>query len=165
MREDVLNSAVYALENVIRRFRSSRLIGCRRGAAALEFALVCAPFMIMLFGFIAMNSVFLNLSAMQGNSLNAAMVMATGQITSFQSRSVTCSNSLSATSAEYYACQGLPSWATFAVTASENCTSPATVTVLLSVDGASAALADVYGFFSGRTLSMQSILMKQGTCP
>jgi Flp pilus assembly protein TadG len=145
--------------------RSSRLAGCRRGVAALEFALVSAPLMIMLFGFVAMNSVFLSLASMQGNVLNASMVMATGQITSFQGRAVTCSGSLSTTSAEYYACQGLPSWVTFTATASENCTSPATVTVTLSADASSAALADVYGFLSGKTLSTQSVLMKQGTCP
>jgi Flp pilus assembly protein TadG len=139
------------------------LLGCRRGAAAVEMALVSIPFMIMLFGFVATNSIFLSLSGMQANSFNAAMMMSTGQITSFQGKAVTCSTSYGSTTAEYYACQGLPSWATFTVTASESCTSPATVTVNLS--SSNSALADTYGFFTGKSISAQSVLMKQGTCP
>jgi Flp pilus assembly protein TadG len=139
------------------------LVACRRGAAAVEFALASIPLVMMILGFVATNSVFLALSTMQGSTLNAAMLMSSGQITSFQSRAVTCSSSLGTTTAEYYACQGLPSWATFTVTASESCSSPATVTVSLS--GTGSAIADTYGFFAGRNVSAQSVMMKQGTCP
>ena len=145
------------------RLRARGLGACRRGAAAVEFALLSLPFLTMIFGFIATNAVYLSLAAMQGSAMNAAMLMATGQITSFQSKAVTCSSSLTSTQAEYYACQNLPAWATFSVNASESCTSPATVTVNLSSSGT--ALGDVYGFFTGKSVSTQSVLMKQGTCP
>jgi Flp pilus assembly protein TadG len=159
-------SCAVLITNFLARHRASRrLLRCRRGVAALEFALLSAPFLIMVFGFIAVNCAFLALSQMQTSSLNAANLMATGQITSFQSTATTCTNSLTNTSAEYYACQNLPSWASFSVTATENCTSPASVTVLITVNGGSAALADTYGFFSGKTLSATQTLMKQGTCP
>src|ERR1700689_1390806 len=82
------------------------LVACRRGAAAVEFALASIPLVMMILGFVATNSVFLALSTMQGSTLNAAMLMSSGQITSFQSRAVTCSSSLGTTTAEYYACQG-----------------------------------------------------------
>ena len=146
-----------------RPFRA--IAACRRGVAALEFALASGPMLLLLFGFIAINAVFYTWSSMLASAQNAAMLVATGQITSFQSTATTCSGSLTSTQAEYYACQNLPPWATFTVTASENCTSPAMVTVQVSASATSAALSDVYSIFAGKTLQVQSNMMKQGTCP
>jgi len=139
--------------------------GCRRGVAALEFALASGPMLLMLFGFIALNAVFFTWSTMLASAQNAAMLVATGQITSFQSKATTCSGSLTTAQAEYYACQNLPTWVTFSVTASENCAAPAMVTVQISASASSAAIADVYSFLTGKTLLVQSNMMKQGTCP
>jgi Flp pilus assembly protein TadG len=141
------------------------LSGCRRGTAALEFVLASGPTLLLLFGFIAVNAVFYTWSTMLASAQNAAMLMATGQITSFQSKATTCTGSLTSSQAEYYACQGLPTWASFSVTASENCTAPASVTVQVSANASAAALADVYAIFAGKTLQVQSSMMKQGTCP
>lgn len=141
------------------------LIDCRRGTAALEFVLASGPTLLLLFGFIAINAVFFTWSTMLNSAQNAAMVMATGQITSFQSRATTCSTALTSTQVEYYACQGLPTWAAFTVTATESCTSPASVTVRVTADASAAALADVFSIFAGKTLTVQSNMMKQGTCP
>lgn len=121
--------------------------------------------MALVFGFIATNALFYAWTAMQNGVQNAAVMMATGQLTSFASKAVTCSTSLGTTQVEYYACLGLPSWATFTATATENCTAPATVVVELSVNASSAALADVFSIFSGKTLSAQATMMKQGSCP
>lgn len=137
----------------------------RPGTAAVEFALVSVPMLMLLFGFVATNAVFLTLTSMQNNVQNATVMMATGQITSFQSKAVTCGSGLTATQAEYYACQNLPSWATFTVTATESCTAPATVTVKLTVNASAAGLVDTYGFYTGKTLQAQATNMKQGTCP
>jgi Flp pilus assembly protein TadG len=171
---------VQAREYLIRRMRviapsveralialslARRLGRCRRGVAALEFALVSVPLTMMIFGFIATNAIFYTWSTMQNSVQNAALLMATGQITSFQSSATTCAVTLGTTQAEYYACQNLPSWATFTVTASESCTAPATVTVRLSVNASTAGLADTYSFYSGKTLLAQATMMKQGTCP
>ena len=148
----------------VRRPRRA-LGGCRRAVAALEFALVSAPLLILLFGFIATNAIFYTWSTMQNSVQNAALLMATGQITSFQSKAVTCSSSLTSTQVEYYACQGLPGWATFTATATESCTAPPTVAVQLSVNASSAGLADIFSFYATKTLLAQATLMKQGTCP
>jgi Flp pilus assembly protein TadG len=146
--------------------RSPRAFGrCSRGTAGLEFALVSVPLLTLLFGFIATNAIFLSLSMMQNNVQNAALMMATGQVTNFQSSAVGCGGSLTTTQAEYYACQGLPGWASFTATATENCTAPPSVTVRLSVSASSAGLADTYGIFSGKTLVAQATNLKQGTCP
>jgi len=141
------------------------LVRSRRGVAALEFALAATPFMLLVFGAISVNLIFITWSNMQNSAYNAAFLMASGQITSFQSTSVTCSSSLATTSAEYYACQSLPSWATFTTTASENCTAPATVTVQVSAGASSMAGADIFALFSGKTVVANATMIKQGTCP
>lgn len=145
----------------------------RRGSAAVEFAVIAAPLTTILFGFIATNVLFFTWAAMQDSAQMAARMVSTGQVKNFANgaitlanttSTVTCSGSLTTTQAEYYACQGLPSWATFTVTATENCTVPS-VTVSVSVDAKAAALADVYSLFTGKTLVAQSVLMKEGLCP
>jgi Flp pilus assembly protein TadG len=146
---------------------------CQRGTAAVEFALASVPLMIMLFGFIATNALFFTWSTMQNNVQYAARMMATGQVTSLKSGAlsatntsdtVSCGSTLNSTQVEYYACTGLPSWASFTVTATENCAAPS-VTVSLSANASAAALADVYAIFAGKTISAQAVMMKEATCP
>lgn len=137
---------------------------CRRGSAALEFALVATPLMTLMFGFIATSGVFYTWSAMQGNAQYAALLVSTGQVKSWTTGAVTCSGSLSNTKAEYYACTGLPSWATFTVTTTENCAAP-NVTVSISANAERAAITDVYEIFTGKTLLASSVVIKQGQCP
>jgi Flp pilus assembly protein TadG len=138
---------------------------CQRATAAVEFVLVSGPLLFLLFGFIATNTMFYTWSSMQNNVQYAALMLATGQITSFSGTGVTCSPSLTATQVEYYACSGLPSWATFTATATETCSAPANVSVTLTANASGAALANVYSLFSGKTLTSQSVTMKQGNCP
>lgn len=146
-------------------FSRDDLIRSRRGVAALEFALATPPFLMMVFGFITANMIFITWSNMQNSAYNAAFLVATSQITSFQSRSVTCAAGFSTSSAEYYACQNLPSWATVSATVTENCTAPATVTVQVSSSAAAMAGTDIFAFFTGRTIATNATMMKQGTCP
>jgi Flp pilus assembly protein TadG len=157
-----------------RNFRRIRgLAGCRRGAIALEFALASVPLLMLMFGFIATSAVFNTWSSMQSNTQYAARMMSTGQVftnangaisTSNNSSSATCGSSLRNTQVEYYACSGLPGWATFTVTTTENCTVPS-VTVSLSANAAAAAIADIENFFSGKTIVAQTVFMKEGSCP
>src|SRR5258708_3094396 len=98
--------------------------GCRRGAAAVEFALVSGPFLLLLFGFVATNALFYTWSVMQNNVQYAAMMMATGQVTSWSTSGVSCGSSLTSTQVEYYACTGLPAWTTFTAKATEACGVP-----------------------------------------
>ena len=157
---------IEALRRIAAAFSRLELIRERRGVAAVEFALASTPFLMMIFGFVSVNMLFVAWSNMQNASYNAAFVTATGQVTSFQSKAVTCSSSLTNTQAEYYACQNLPSWATFTATVTETC-SPAPATVSVSVSAGATALAgvDIFSFFSGKTLVTNATMMKQGTCP
>lgn len=160
------------------RQRTSRkplrgLIAARQGVVAVEFVLASVPLLLLCFGFIATSAVFNTWSSMQANTQYAARLMSTGQITNNSngaisstnaSSSTTCSSSMKSTQVEYYACSGLPSWATFTVTTAENCSVPS-VTVTLSVSASSAAIADVENIFSGKTISSQTAFMKEGSCP
>jgi Flp pilus assembly protein TadG len=161
---------------IIQRYRRIPIRGlgsCRRGVVALEFALASVPLMMLMFGFIATSAVFNTWSSMQANTQYAARMMSTGQIannltgpfsTTNTSSSTTCSSTLRNTTVEYYACTGLPSWATFTVTTTENCTVPS-VTVSLSASATAAAIADIENFFSGKTIVSQTVFMKEGSCP
>jgi Flp pilus assembly protein TadG len=146
---------------------------CRRGVAAVEFAILAPTLMLLVFGFVATSSVFYIWSAMQNSAQYAALLVSTGQIKSLSTWPITavnntattaCSESLSATEAEYYACSGLPSWGSFTVTTTENCAVPS-VAVTVSASASSAVIADVFQIFRGRTLSVQSVVMKEGLCP
>lgn len=145
----------------------------QRATAAVEFALVLTPLMMLLFGFIATASVFFTMATMQSNAQYAGLMMATGQIKSLSTGAITsnnntattaCSGSLTSTEVEYYACTGLPSWVPVTVTATENCAVPS-VTITLSASASAAAIADVFQFFTGRSLSVSTVLMKEAQCP
>lgn len=133
---------------------------CRRGVAAVEFAIVLTPLMMTIFGFIGMSAVFYTMSAMQNAAQYAALLVATGQITHLSNGALsttnttattTCSSSLTSTQAEYYACAGLPSWVSFTVTTTENCATPS-VAVSLSASASAAAISDIFAIFTGKTL-------------
>lgn len=154
-----------------RRFRA---VGrCRRGVAAVEFAIVATPLMVLIFGFISFSAVFYTWSAMQNAAQYAALMVATGQIKNLSSGALSssnttatthCSSSLTNTEAEYYACENLPSWATFTVTTTESCSTPS-VEVSLSTSASTAAIADIFQFFTGKTLVSNVTVMKEGSCP
>ena len=149
------------------------LAHCRRGTVAIEFVVASIPLMLLMFGFIATSAIFNTWSNMQSNAQYAARLMSTGQIsknvngafsTSNTSSSTTCGATMNNTQVEYYACSGLPSWASFTVTTSENCAIPS-VTVSLSASAASAAIADIENFYAGKTIVSQAVYMKEGSCP
>ena len=109
------------------------LAQCRRGVAAVEFALVLPIRMLLLFGMISGSAAFLTWGMMQGSSQYGARIMSTGTVknnsagaisTSNTTATVTCSSSLSSSDVEYYACSNLPAWASFTVTTTENCAVP-----------------------------------------
>lgn len=155
--------------------RASRgLIADRRGVVAIEFVLSAVPLMLMCFGFIATSAVFNTWASMQANTQYAGRMMSTGQITTNINGTISSTNSSSSVSCnsskvtsgtvEYAACNGLPGWSSFTVTTAENCSVPS-VTVTLSASASSAAIADVENIFSGKTISAQSVFMKEGSCP
>lgn len=143
----------------------------RRGTGALEFALLAGPLMTVMFGFMATNVLFFTWSSMQDSAQYAARMMATGQVNAFSNGAISAANTTSSATCgsvssgvvEYFACQGLPSWATFTVTATQDCAVPS-VSVSVSVDAKAAALADVFSIFTGRTIVANSTMMKEGVC-
>jgi Flp pilus assembly protein TadG len=147
---------------------------CKRGVVAVEFVLASVPLLMLCFGFIATSSVYNTWGNMQTNTQYAARMMSTGQIANNTngaftaantSSSISCASSkVTSTTVEYYACNGLPTWATYTVTTSENCVIPS-VTVSLSASAAAAAIADIENFFAGKTISSQTVFMKEGSCP
>lgn len=145
----------------------------RTASVSVEFALLVPPLMTLMFGFVATNTVFAALSAMQNNAQYAARLMAAGQVTSLSTgplsannttATVTCGGNLTTSQVEYYACNGLPSWGTFTVTATQNCEIPS-VSVSISASGTTAAIGDIYQVFSGKTIAATAVLMKEGQCP
>jgi Flp pilus assembly protein TadG len=149
---------------------------CRRGVAAVEFALAATPLLFIVFGFFAINLMFFTLTTMQVAAQNAALVRAYGQATTTNiapavGTAVSCSSNPISPSAEYFACSdpALPTWASFSVLSGKDCTNAAIpkVSVTVSVNASAAALADVFQFFTGQTLSttVVSMAFKQGICP
>jgi Flp pilus assembly protein TadG len=154
--------------------RTRGLGGSRRASVAVEFVLASVPLLMLVFGFIATCAVFTTLSSMQSNAQYAARMMSTGQITQFYpgttitaantTATTSCGSSLRNTQVEYYACTGLPSWTTYTVTSTENCAVPS-VTVSVSSSASTAAMADIEQFFTGKTITAQAVVMKEGSCP
>ena len=145
----------------------------RRGTAALEFAMVMPPFLLLCFGFIGTNAALMTRSSAQNSAQVAASLMATGKVTNFATGPITgqmatatttCSGSLATTTVEYWACQGLPSWATFSVTASRNCSVPSVTVRTIASGFNQTTTGDVFGVLLGRTMTVTVVMMKQGTC-
>ena len=150
---------------------ANALWSARKAVAALELAMLAPVLMLLTFGFIATNVAMYTWAQMFNSAQYAALIWSTGSYTQTASGTsggtVACSSVTAAshsTQVEYYACSGLPSWGTYTAVTSENCSStPQSVTVTLS--GTATALADTYGFFNSKTITTQTVMMKQGSCP
>jgi Flp pilus assembly protein TadG len=159
--------AVSSIRRMLASIPGLTLVRARRGVAAVEFALAMTPLLLIVFGFFAINIMFYTLSAMQNSAFYAASLLAAGKATTTNNNAVvSCAASPAHPSAEYYVCNSsmLPEWATFEVTSAEDCSVPK-VSVTVSVNASAAALADVFSFFTGQTLTTTSVQMKQGSCP
>lgn len=146
------------------RLRGRDFLRCRRGVTAVEFAVVMPIFALLLFGIVTFGTTMNALNAMQSGAQTAARSMAIG-LSSGSGASVTCGTGAATTSgtAEYYACHGLPSWGSYTVLATQNCTT-LDETVTVTATGASVALLDVFGFLRASSLSARSVMRKEGPC-
>ncbi len=149
------------------------LARARKGLASLEFVLVAMPLLMVVFGFVSLCAVFFTMSAMQISAQFTGRLISTGQIKNLANGPISytnttsttsCGTTLSSSQAEYYACAGLPTWASFSVTTTEDCAVPS-VTVTISTNGSAAAIADVMHVFTGKTISATAVVMKEGLCP
>lgn len=139
---------------------------CRRGVAALEFAMAATPLIILVFGFFAINLMFYTLTTMQNASFFAVTMLAAGRATTANTGTpVSCAATPASPTAEFFACSdpSLPGWATFQVSSTQDCAG-LKVSVTVSVNASSAALVDIFSTFTGETLTTTSVAMKQGSC-
>lgn len=157
------------MHRALTAFRQSR-----RGAIALEFAMVMPPFLLLCFGFIGVNAALYTRSAMQNTAQLAARMMATGQVKNFANGAITsgnstatttCASNPASTTVEYYACSGLPTWASFSVTATQNCAVPSVTVSIQATNFNATGTGDRMQVLLGKTLTASSVMMKEGTCP
>lgn len=150
-----------------------RGLKCRRGVASVEFALVVAPFLLLVFGFIGLNMAFYTRSSMQNTAALAARMMSTGQIKNNvngvisagnATSSSTCGGGLTTAQVEYYACNGLPTWATYTVTTTQDCAVPS-VAVQITASAFTAAAGDAMDVLVSKTVRARVVAMKEGACP
>ena len=136
------------------------------GAAAAEFAIVLPALVLCLFGIISFSSTLF----IQNNMVNAARE-AVRQMAVLEaphvSGAVSCAAPEAAVvgSAEYVACNYLTFWGTdFIVDADTDCPLDEKATVRISVDASQASLMDIYGFFSGKSLTAEVSMRKEDAC-
>ncbi len=148
-----------------------RFARCRSGISSVEFAIILPVLMLFVFGVISVSSVFYVPNNMESAAREAARRMAVAEAT-YTVGEVACTAAPAqiAGSAENYACRRLPSWGIFTINANQEvCTLARSgqhldVTVQVSVDGAQAALSDIYGLFAGRALTAEVIMRKEEQC-
>ncbi len=141
------------------------LLKDKSGASMVEFVLCLPVFLLFMFGIIAVSSAFYIQNNMESAAREAARRIAVVEAP-YTGGDVACTAAIVG-SAEHIACTRLPSWADFTINASEEVCTPGqhvAVTVQVSVGGEQAALADIYDFFTGRTLSAEVMMRKEGEC-
>ena len=148
------------------RVRVRRFISSHSGAVAVEFAIVLAPLMLILFTIISFASTLF----LQNNMVNAAReaVRAMAVIDAeFTPGAVQCDEAAAGIvgSAEYIACNYLFFWGTdFTVNARDCFGGEDEAEVEITLDASQAALMDIFGFFDGKTLTAEVSMRKEDAC-
>ena len=146
-------------------FRGSlgRFLRSRDGASAAEFAMIAMLLVAFLFGIITFGWMFYLESSMETAAREGARAMAV-QDAPYEAAAVTCDNT-QAGFVEETACAMLPHWGSV-ITVSATCDLPSQfVTVQVSANGQDVALADIFGFFNGTTVSATVNMRKEVSCP
>lgn len=133
------------------------------GAAAVEFALVSAVLLPMLFALIAFSTTLFAMNAMQTGTAEAARRMAVNEA-SYALGTTACSAATTAGTTQYIACRLMPLWGTYSVTIALDCTAR-DVTVSMT-NNTSVALGDVYRIITGTSFTTSAITRWEKTaCP
>jgi len=138
----------------------------RDGAAAVEFALTVMLLVLFLFGTITFGWMFYLDNNWETAAREAARRLASGDVDLVVDPTVTCASpeAQDQTLAYFYACRELPNWGdTIRVNASCDAADQS-VRVEVSADGEDVALADIFGFFNGKTLSATVEMRKEEEC-
>ncbi len=129
----------------------------------VEFALIVMLLLTILFGIITFGWMFFLENNMESAARAAARRMAVAEAP-FAGTDVACADAQPGT-AEYIACAMLPnSGGTITVNAVELCPADRAVRVQVSANGADVALADIFGYFTGMTLSATVEMRKEAEC-
>ena len=137
------------------------------GAAAVEFAIVFQLLVMILFGIINFGWMFFLHSNMETAAREGARRMAVAEA-SYAGVDVTCASAQAQTpgTAENAACSTLPNptWDAITVNAIELCPADRAVRVRVSAAGSDVAVGDIFGFFSGDTVSVSVDMRKEEEC-
>ncbi len=145
----------------------SRLLKSCSGASAVEFAIVVQLLILILFGIITFGWMFYLENNMESAARAAARRMAVAEATG-AGTNVTCASAQAQTpgTAENAACTMLPlsNPAHITVNAATLCPGERAVRVRVSAVGSDVALADIFGYFNGKTISSTVDMWKEAEC-
>ncbi len=145
----------------VRRFARST-----QGISSVEFVIILPVLMLFLFGIITFASALYIHVNMENAAREAVRRMAVAEVAA-AGAPVTC-DSVQATTpgtAENYACTYLVDWPVgFVVEADTLCPANRDVIVSVTVPAEQVALADVFGFFDGRTLTAEVVMRREQAC-
>ena len=145
-----------------------RFARCSKGISSVEFAIILPLLMLFLFSIIAFASALYVHVNMENAAREAARRMAVAEAPA-AGAPVSCTSAQATTprTAEYYACTYLAEWPIdFLVMADlvGSCPDDRDVEVTVTVPAEQVALADVFGFFDGRTLTAKVVMRREETC-
>jgi len=153
--------------NATRRYvraNARRLVRANDGAAAVEFAIISAVLLPMLFAIIAFSTTLFAMSSMQTGAAEAARRVSVGAATYTSGSSVTCASGPAVGTGANAACRLAPPWGTYTVVISLDCTSK-DVSVTMT-NNTAIALGDVYRFVTGANYTTRAVTRWEGTtCP
>jgi hypothetical protein len=148
-------------------FNASTFLRDRDGSTAAEFALSVMVLVLFLFCTMTFGWVFYLENSMETAAREGARALAV-QDASFEVAAVTCDNAQGGF-AEGVTCAMLPAWGSvITVNASDLCDADPPeryVSVEVSADGQDVALADIFGFFNGKTVSATVDMRREAECP
>ncbi len=143
-----------------------RFARCNEGISSVEFVIILPVLMLFLFGIITFASALYVHVNMENAAREAVRRMAVAEAPA-AGVPVSCANVQATTpgTAEYYACTYLADWPVgFTVDADSLCPANRDVIVTVAVPADQVALADVFGFFAGKTLTAEVVMRREAAC-
>ena len=139
----------------------------RNGSVAAELALSVMVLVMFLFGIITFGWILFLDNNMETAAREGARRMAVAEAP-YAGMDVTCADIQAQTpgTTENIACAMLPNWGgVITVNASDLCPTDRAVRVQVSANGEDVALADIFGFFTGKTMTATVEMRKEAECP
>ena len=155
-----------------------RFLRCQEGISSVEFVIILPLLMMFLFTIIAFGSVLYIQSNMENAAREAVRRLAVADSTmctaggggtgACTGATVDCDATITAGTAEDFACTYLANWQVdFEVAVEVDPSGTDSCELLVTVtlpDASEAALADIFGFFDGRTLTADVTMREEAVC-